>query len=215
MGALRIFKSKIKYWRCHIHEVLKHRHIDTVKQVLRDYAQMRSISIYVTQFKKNVIRCQRIIRAFLAAKRRRQKELSKQWDMIVRDIMGDDSGRQWMFRLLNQAKLQKTDNDAHGKAVTPSDDNGNLPNFKDERILDEVRKMRRRFLHEWDQYKTNLQVFKAKVEMLGAMSSMGLDPALLRSKLGIASMVPKPKMETIAPRAVVRHSVEQVPFPQP
>jgi len=37
-----------------------------------------------------------------------------QWDSIARDIIGDDSGRQWMHRVLNSSKM-----DEHAKVDVP------------------------------------------------------------------------------------------------
>ena len=78
-------------------------------------AQMRAIALYVHKYRTNVINCQRFIRAFNQANRARLKEMGKQWDQVSRDIIGDDSGRAWMHRLLNQAKI-----DEKGKAVNPA-----------------------------------------------------------------------------------------------
>jgi len=133
----------------------------------------------------------------------RHKEMGKQWDMVARDIIGDDSGRQWMHRLLNQAKVGPD-----GKLMQATDGNSDLQTFKDAKIFIEIRKMRRDFLERLEQYKAEVRVFKAKVDMFGQMQSMGMDSDMLRSKLGIACMVPKPRMPVYAPRAIVRHSVE-------
>lgn len=131
---------------------------------------MRSIALYVHKFKKNVIDCQRMIRAFLHAMHVRHKEMGKQWDMVARDIIGDDSGRQWMHRLLNQAKVGPD-----GKLMQATDGNSDLQTFKDAKIFIEIRKMRRDFLERLEQYKAEVRVFKAKVDMFGQMQSMGMD----------------------------------------
>ena len=135
---------------------------------------MRSIAIYVGKFKKNVIKCQRIIRAFLEAMHLRHREMGKQWDMVARDIIGDDSSRQWMHRLLNQAKV-----DPNGKLVQASDSNAGLQNFKDAKIFIEIRKMRREYLKKLENYGTEVRVFKAKVDMYSQMQSMGMDPVCM------------------------------------
>ena len=93
--------------------------------------------------------------------------------MVARDIIGDDSGRAWMHRLLNQAKI-----DSNGKAVNPAEANAELPVYKDEKLLKVLRKMRRAYLAKLDTYRTDVRVFKAKVEMYSTMQSMGMDPVL-------------------------------------
>ena len=100
----------------------------------------------------------------------RHKEMGKQWDMVARDIIGDDSGRQWMHRLLNQAKVGPD-----GKLMQATDGNSDLQTFKDAKIFIEIRKMRRDFLERLEQYKAEVRVFKAKVDMFGQMQSMGMD----------------------------------------
>jgi hypothetical protein len=133
-------------------------------------AQMRSIAMYVHKYRKNVVSCQRFIRAFNQANRARMKEMGKQWDQVARDIIGDDSGRMWMHRLLNQAKI-----DENGKAVNPANANQDLATFKESKLRLEIRRLRREFMDRYEQYKTDVRVFKAKVEMYSTMESMGLD----------------------------------------
>ena len=132
--------------------------------------KMRSVVLFINKYKSNVIKCQRFIRAFLNAKRLRQKEMSKQWDQVARDIIGEDAGRHWMFRLLNSAKM-----DENGKAVPDKDATSGLRLFKEERILIEVRRLRKQYLLNRDEYKEIVKVFKAKLELCHQVSSMGLD----------------------------------------
>jgi len=131
---------------------------------------MRSIATYVTKYRQNVVKCQRFIRAFNQSNCARLKDLGKQWDQVSRDIIGDDSGRAWMHRVLNQAKIDET-----GKAINPAESNEKLPTFKEAKLLLEIRRLRKEFIARYDTYKTDVRVFKAKVELYSTMEAMGLD----------------------------------------
>jgi hypothetical protein len=163
---------------------------------------MRSIAIYVGKFKKNVINCQRIIRAFLHAMHLRHREMGRQWDMVARDIIGDDSGRQWMHRLLNQAKV-----DASGKLVQASDTNTELQTFKDAKIFIEIRKMRREYLEKLENYGTEVRVFRAKVDMYSQMQSMGMDPVHTYAQSCTLIIMRAPDLQI---QSVLRHAHVQV-----
>ena len=192
--------QQVRCWTISIRERLKDDKVEVIKEIIREYgesrfnisviasallcrvwntadtwtplaAKMRAVALYVHKFKTNVIKCQRIIRAFNAAVHHRQKEMGHQWDTVANDLIGNDAGKQWMHRLLNQAKI-----DENGKAFTSNDPDNKQTTFKEAKILIEIRKMRKAYLAKLDDYKDTVRVFKAKVEMLGQITAMGLDP---------------------------------------
>mmetsp|Transcript_12543 Transcript_12543/g.43661 ORF Transcript_12543/g.43661 Transcript_12543/m.43661 type:complete len:634 (-) Transcript_12543:694-2595(-) len=219
LKAARYMQYKMKRWTSWLHENTLNRSIDLVKKLLYDFSKMRSFARHLSAFKKNLKKCQDFARAFLQGIQKRRIENRKLWDQIAKDMIGDESSRMWMFRLLNNTrydtKRQKYISERQSFKYAKLEGQSmeeylqSHPLARDFLIDQEIRAMRIEYVAALREYAKALEIYKTKVKAYSLVQEMGIDADFARAKFGIQSLRPKPIYPIKCPRKVLRRHLEE------